>query len=291
MGDVGLRTLEPDDAPAWDRWIQVSPMGTREHLWECRGAGNNCSLVFEQKAQWWAVLPAILNPHDPQEVISGPGLGGGLVHPNTCRGSALIQALIQAMGYYRTLGLTRLIYHPIPLIYQDFPLTDDVYACFRLQAQRLPCQWSPILDLRGDGSTPPTVGGEEEVVVHPSPLEELQPLCPQVWESLMVIQATHPEHLEWVGVWQGEQLLAGAAVGKHRQVSEVYGYGSAQPEALACLWRFCGEQARSRGARYLDFGPHRPDLRGVGSFGLGSSLREAYQLDLTQELPATLLHP
>ena len=96
-------------------------------------------LVFSQRRS--VLLNQLLSFH--------PGITyGGLLHQGRLRGERMIKSLEKIRQHYAAQGRTRLIYKVVPAFYHQSPAQDDLYALFRLGAQRTRCDLSCAIDLQ-----------------------------------------------------------------------------------------------------------------------------------------------
>ena len=104
-------------------------------------------LVFNDSDKLLALLPA---NRDGNCVCSHGGLTyGGFVTPVVGFDSAvMLEVWQEAMQFYKSLGIERLLYKPAPWIYPVCPADDDLYALFRADATQTACGVSSAIDLR-----------------------------------------------------------------------------------------------------------------------------------------------
>jgi len=94
------------------------------------------------------VFAAAQSPIDPTLVVSHPGITfGGIVHQGWLTGERMLEALVAMSDHYRNSGYQQLLYKAIPFIFFQKPSQDDLYALFRLGAQRVRCDLSCSIDL------------------------------------------------------------------------------------------------------------------------------------------------
>jgi hypothetical protein len=107
------------------------------------------SLVFEdERGQWRGALPLAQDPSDAAHWISHPGITyGGPLHDGSLAGAAMLQSLQAACAWAHAHGARRLGFKAVPHIYQRAPAQDDLYALFRLGAQRVRCDLASCIDL------------------------------------------------------------------------------------------------------------------------------------------------
>lgn len=148
-----VRPFQDSDAGPWDALVAGSLNGTfmhaRRYVDYHGDRFEDASLVVvDHRGDLVGVLPAARDPLVADRVVSHPGLSyGGLVHAGALRGESTVQALTAAAGHYRGLGYGVFRYKAIPTIYHRNPVADDVYALFRLDAQRYRCDLAVTVDL------------------------------------------------------------------------------------------------------------------------------------------------
>lgn len=111
---------------------------------------HDCSLMFMDKNRCVAVLPANFD-ESTRTVYSHQGLtyGGLIMHP-TLSVRGVMECFSLFIDYYRTeLGAERIIYKPIPYIYNTYPADDDLYALFRNGAKLIGRGISQCIQLDG----------------------------------------------------------------------------------------------------------------------------------------------
>lgn len=147
-----VRAFVPADSDRWDALCASSYGATflhsRRFLSYHGSRFKDRSLIVEDDRGWLGVLPLAEDPHDPLRVVSHPGITyGGMVHDGRLRGEAMVQALHAACQALRAWGYRRLLYKPVPTMYQRAPAQDDLYALFRLDSQRARADLSSCVDL------------------------------------------------------------------------------------------------------------------------------------------------
>lgn len=109
---------------------------------------KDLSVLLMESGELVGVFPAAESLSDARLVISHPGITyGGIVHRGWLTGMRMIEALTVLAEYYGKNGYQRLQYKAIPFIYTKTPAQDDLYALFRLGAQRVRCDLSCTIDL------------------------------------------------------------------------------------------------------------------------------------------------
>lgn len=136
----------------WDEFcagaVNATILHTRRFLSYHGDRFKDRSVMILDAGNLAGLLPAAESPWDPCTVVSHPGTTyGGIVHQGRLRGMRMIEALSAIAQYYAGDGYQRLQYKPVPHIYTCLPAQDDLYALFRLDANRVRCDLSSTLDL------------------------------------------------------------------------------------------------------------------------------------------------
>lgn len=148
-----VRPYAPADAAEWDALVAASPSGTFLHSRAFLGYhgdrfADRSVVVRDGGDRLVAVLPAALAPGDPRTVVSHPGATfGGLVRAPGLYGEACAEALALVATRYGESGLERLVYKPVPQVFQRTPDQDDVYALSRLGVSVARCELSAVVDV------------------------------------------------------------------------------------------------------------------------------------------------
>ncbi len=109
-------------------------------------------LLYDCTGTLRAIFPAARDPIDTTIVVSHPGATyGGLIHDGWLRGERAIDALKQLCNVYTQKGFREIVYKAVPWIYHRTPAQDDIYALFRLGADRYRTDVSATLDLQNRG--------------------------------------------------------------------------------------------------------------------------------------------
>jgi hypothetical protein len=142
----------PEYTELWDNWCADAGNSTFLHTRKFLGYHGDrfedASALIYNSGRLVGVLPAARAPHAPTLVVSHPGATyGGIVHQGWLSGVRMIEAFEGLKTHYRQLGYTKLLYKPLPYVYTRVPSQDDLYALFRLGAQRVRCDLSCAIDL------------------------------------------------------------------------------------------------------------------------------------------------
>jgi len=319
---VRARRYTAEDEGRWDRLCEQSAASSflhhRRFLSHHGDRFIDCSLVLVDGDRWLGVLPAAVSPTDPRVVESHPGLTyGGLVHDGALRGERAIEALQLVAETYSSLGFERLRYKPLPHIYHRSPAQDDLYALFRVGAQRTSCNLASCIDLahslelserRRRGLTKANKAG----LHYASGMEH----APALWsvleqnlrdkhgsspthnlDQILDLAQRFPEYINFEVAVDGADVVAGCVVFvigavRHLQYIASSEVGQAQ-SALDGLFNALIQRARTDCARYFDFGTSNEEhgrvlneglYRFKSEFGGGGVAYECYELDLARHL-------
>ena len=153
---LSIVAFETQLAEIWDEFclnsVNATLLHTRRFLSYHGTRLNDCSIMIYSDGVLVGLLSASESPLDPSVVVSHPGATyGGVIHQSKLRGKLMIEAFSLIREYYAALGYVALHYKAIPYIYATLPSQDDIYALFRLNAQRIRCELSSTIDLNNRG--------------------------------------------------------------------------------------------------------------------------------------------
>lgn len=283
---MALRCVAFEDghAEAWDAFVRRSASGTFLHTrrflsYHGQRFADRSLLVIDDRDRLLALLPAALDPGDPQVVVSHPGITyGGILCERAARGEALLEVLECVLAHYRALGLERLIYKAVPAMYHRWPAQDDLYALFRCEARLSRRDLSAAVDLarrqsmserRRRGARRARAAGIE-VVQGTGFLEAFWPILSEVLgrrhdarpvhtlEEIRLLAARFPEHVGFVGARLGQALLGGSVLFHTDTVCHAQyiaaGEAGSQAGALDLVFETAIELAREADRGWFDFG-------------------------------------
>lgn len=152
MTGLRVRRYSDDDAEEWDRFCESAMnatfLHTRRFLSYHGDRFRDLSCIVEDERGWLGVMPAAEHTEDSKCVVSHPGITyGGLIHAGRLFGGSCIDAFVAISRFYRDSGYDRLRYKAVPHIYHTCPAQDDLYALFRLGANRYRCDLTSCIDL------------------------------------------------------------------------------------------------------------------------------------------------
>jgi hypothetical protein len=318
-----IRPFSPDDSDAWDQLVTESWNGTflhsRRFLRYHGERFQDVSLLIEDSERKILVglFPAAIDRTDPARVVSHPGITyGGIVHQGGLLGSRMLAALEAICEYYASGSFRTLRYKVVPNIYHRRPTADDLYALFRLKANRYRCDLSSTIDLTNRPK--PAHGRMEQarkaqrrgVRVEVGPqflrpfwailqanLEDRHEAAPV--HSLAEIEYLHscfPENIICVAAIAGGEVVAGDVTFRTDKVDHGQ-YCSSSPEgrrlySVPLVVEHCIAMAAADGLRYFDMGISNEEDGLVlneglhkfkSEFGGSGVAHEFYEIDLVQK--------
>lgn len=319
MTGLSVTCFAEEHRDAWEALVRESDNGTFMHLrryvdYHGDRFVDRSLVVLDRRGKLVGLLPAAQDPADPQRVTSHPGLTyGGLVHAGALRGELTIEALEAARATYRDLGYRTLRYKTIPTIYHRNPVADDVYALFRLDADRYRCDLAATVDLdaqapvrrnrRRNLATALAAGLTEQSghqwlpafweILTGNLMEKFRVRPAHSLAEMQDLAGRFPDEISTHVVLHGEEVVAGLVNYRTpRTLHCQYSAGSALGFELSALdlgFSRAIERARAEGHRYFDFGVcNEQDGRVLNgslydfkvSFGAGSTPHEFFDLPL-----------
>lgn len=323
--DLKLRRYSAKDAKAWEEFCETAYQSTflhsRRFLSYHEDRFMDCSLILEISGKWVGVFLAAQMPGDNLCVVSHPGITyGGILHNRGLTGERMIAAISMICQYYLDCGYNRLIYKAVPSFYHTIPAQDDLYALFRIGAQRIRCDLSSTIDLQnrrpaGSRRKRSLKKAQRAGVVIMVGTEHLPELWDVLTDNLKKKHKTSPVHtlaevtmlaerfpnnISCVVGLVGGQVVAGVllfvtSLVTHAQyiASNSQGY---DVSALDVVFEFCIAQAESEGKRWFDFGISTENNgqflnEGLYSFksefGGGGTIHEFFEIDLRKATDVT----
>ena len=135
---IDIRRYSSDMKATWDAFIKVSKNGTflfmRNYMDYHSNRFTDHSLMFYSSNKLLAVMPANINKED-MCLVSHGGLtyGGFAIHPDAKAGD-IIEAVDKLKRYMQQAGIKKLVYKPVPYIYNRVPSEEPLYALFHAGA-------------------------------------------------------------------------------------------------------------------------------------------------------------
>lgn len=145
-----LLRYHSNDKSKWDRLIRNSKNGLfffqRDFMDYHQNRFLDHSLMFLKGEEPVAVFPAteknkIITSHD--------GLTfGSLIITKKIKQIEVIQMFSQIIDYYKSQGMTEIIYKNIPYIFSEYPSQEDIYALYVHQAELFASSVSSVINIK-----------------------------------------------------------------------------------------------------------------------------------------------
>lgn len=149
---MNLKRYNADDFDTWNRFVASSRNGTflldRNFMDYHADRFTDSSLLFYENNRLVAVLPANFCA-ETNTVYSHQGLTyGGLIMSERMTARGVMQAFDLMLAFMRDeMGASRLVYKPIPYIYNRYASEEDLYALFRHDARLVSRGLSTCIEL------------------------------------------------------------------------------------------------------------------------------------------------
>jgi hypothetical protein len=133
-----IRRYTSDKADEWNKFVANSRQGTflldRRYMDYHSDRFQDCSLMLYRKNRLFALLPGNIQG---DTFFSHQGLTyGGLITDVQATAETVCEAFMSINAWLRDNGFNKVVYKPVPWIYQQIPSEEDVYALFvRCQAR------------------------------------------------------------------------------------------------------------------------------------------------------------
>lgn len=317
-------TLEIDSyksssAARWDSFCSASINGTflhSRHFLSYHGDRfTDASVLIEESGELVGIFPAAVALADDELIVSHPGATfGGIVHQGRLAGMKMLDAITALKRHYASLGYRRLLYKAVPHIHMQAQAQDDLYALYRLRAERVRCDLSCAIDLAN--RRPPSERRRRSLrkALRATTVSRDSSLIGELWRVLegnlarkhdarpvhslheiRLLQSRFPEEIHVRcglvdGKVEGGVVLFNSSRAWHAQyiASSERGYESS---VLDAVFDSVIAEAGERGARYFDFGTSNEAggeilndglYRFKHEFGGGGVAHEFYQINLDQ---------
>lgn len=285
-----------DHESAWEELcagaVNATFLHTRRFLSYHGDRFKDSSVLIAESGKVVGVFPAAASQTDIELVISHPGITyGGIVHQGWLTGMRMIEALTTLCKYYGNTGCQRLMYKPVPYIYAKIPTQDDLYALFRLGAQRIRCDLSCAIDLtnrqpvserRRRGlkkaqkvvalSSDPALLGELWTVIAQNLAREHDARPVHSLDELVSLMGRFPEQIAVRCALLESRVEAGVIFFKSQSVWHSQYIAASERgydvSALDAVFEAAITEAQQVGARYFDFGTSNEDGGKVLNDGL-----------------------
>ncbi|MBR3950786.1 MAG: GNAT family N-acetyltransferase [Bacteroidaceae bacterium] len=308
-----IRKYTPEDKELWDTMVENSANGTflfkRDYMEYHAQRFVDFSLMIYNKGKLVAILPASLHN---SEIISHGGLTyGGFVSLASLSSIQLLDIFEATLNYFKRQGLAHWIYKPVPHIYHTYPHDSELYALYRVRAERVACNLSstidlatslPYAELRRRGIKRAKRYGVTILksndfapfwTVLENNLQQRHHVSPvHTLDEINLLHSRFPAHIQLYTAVLDNQVVAGCVVFNTGKVAHAQ-YISASPEGKKCgaldmLFTHLIEQEYCT-CRYFDFGISTEEggqylNRGLLSqkegFGARGTIYETYRITL-----------
>ena len=309
-----------EDATLWDEFIKDAPMAnflhSRRYLaYHAHRFKDISLLIRDEEHQLVGVFLAAIDSRYPQKIISHPGITyGGILHTGNLRGEKMLQALTEVRDYYAKKGFEVLQYKAVPSIYHSTPSDDDIYALFRLGANRYRCDLSSAIDFSNRlKPSSRRLRGSKKALKSGLEIKEGVEFLPDLWQviesnlqqkygvnpvhsasEISLLHSWFPENIEFIVGVVNNEVVAGVVLYQYWPIvvhtqyiaSSSTGY---KISALDPIFEHCLEKAQKRGSRYFSFGVSTEQegqylntglYQFKSEFGGGGVIHEFYEINL-----------
>ena len=319
--DVLVRPYLSNDLDIWDRFVTDSRNGTflhmRAYLEYHVNRFPDTSLMIYIKDRLVALLPATVLGG---MLYSHNGLTyGGLVIGRDFHASAAIPVFQAIANWGLRLGLSALIYKPVPHIYHRMPAEEDLYALFRLGGRLVRRDLSTTLLLsdryayskgrksavakaaRNSVKVQVTEDFEGFMQIEKEHLESKHGVSPvHTSFELKLLASRFPENIKLIGAYKNQNILGGVLTYTTGTVCHAQYIGASMEGkeigALdACIDNILNSVTSN--IRWFDFGISTTNegryldealLKNKESWGGRSVVYDQYKLDLTGDIRAVI---
>jgi hypothetical protein len=270
----------------WDDFVSKSKNGSflfyRDYMEYHSDRFIDSSLMFfkkgaliSKKDALIAVMPANL---EEDVLYSHNGLTfGGIISDQNMKVSSMLQLFEQLTLYAKALGITTLIYKPIPHIYHKIPAEEDLYALFRFNARLIRRDASTTIFLKSrvpfSKDTRKRVRRTQKryglIIAKSYDFTKIMQIMRDMvqnkygatpthtGEELNLLASRFPDNIKLVAVYQNDEMLAGLVTYETQNVIHAQYLGSSQqgqklgaPELI--IDYIVNEHSSSK--TYFDFG-------------------------------------
>lgn len=305
----------------WDEFINKSYNGTILHTrkflsYHKERFMDKSLIVYDEKDKIIAVFPAAINPADNMEIVSHPGITYGGIITNKLYGVDIISILKEISVFYKNKGFKSLIYKSVPHIYHTKYSQDDLYALFRMNAQRNRCDLSATIKLNEDLK----IRQATKRKIKKAQNNNIKIVCgveylPKYWEVLEEnLENTYkakPVHtlneitdlfnrfeneMECIVALKNDEVIAGIILFNINRVCHAQYISNKNKQdnngALELLFITAIENASKKGMEYFDFGTSNENqgkylnhslYQFKRGFNSGGVVYETYKIDLREE--------
>lgn len=144
---IELKKYDSSQKPAWDAFIKSSRINTflfqRDFMEYHSDRFEDFSLMFYRKGKLEAVLPGNIRN---AVFYSHQGLTyGGLVLSAKITAIDVMAIFEELNIFLKANGINEVVYKALPIIYHNQPMQEDIYAMYRLKADKISCTLSSTI--------------------------------------------------------------------------------------------------------------------------------------------------
>lgn len=148
--EIYVKKYEKSDREAWNRFIPESKNGPflfdRNYMEYHSDRYTDNSLLFYMEDDLVALLPA--NRDDGTMYSHGGLTFGGVVSGFGMRTATMMSIFRSILDYSKENGIRRIIYKPVPRIYQKINSEEDLYAIYRVGGKLIRRDLATAVDLK-----------------------------------------------------------------------------------------------------------------------------------------------
>lgn len=150
-----IKFYKEEDSKKWDEFVKISFNGTFLHERKFLSYHKDRFLdksiiIYDDKSKIIALFPAAISDNNKKVIISHPGITYGGIITNKLYGEDIIDVLKNIIEFYNKQGYEKIIYKSIPYIYHKKFSQDDLYALFRINANRIRVDLSATINLKSE---------------------------------------------------------------------------------------------------------------------------------------------
>ena len=144
---ISIKIYQSEDKEIWDSFVNKSKNATflfyRDYMDYHADRFQDYSLMIFKKDVLVALFPANIKD---EIIYSHQGLTyGGLLLSAQSTTTEVLEIFEQICLHIKALNIKKIIYKCVPHIYSKYPAQEDLYALFRLNAQRIACHISSTI--------------------------------------------------------------------------------------------------------------------------------------------------
>lgn len=146
---ITIRRYSESSKKEWDNLVAVSRVDTflfyRDFMEYHADRFDDCSFLIYRKDKLQALMPGNI---EDNIYYSHQGLTyGGLISLAKLTLTNILEIFNIINSELKVIGVKEVVYKALPLIYQSIPSQEDIYALFKLNAQKIACNISSTIYL------------------------------------------------------------------------------------------------------------------------------------------------